>query len=434
MRTLLEVRTPGKLLSQDREPGRLLTQRGARSLMVGPLVLVSALCAFAMPGAAHLVPFGFVLLLLFVALFVEIMVRVFWVQPVAAADRALGYAWQLLVPRLHGDGFNLEDSAFAAGLAQVTPAGRSGLVRTPLLLKLARETEEAVQNHLAPPDHLVALRRLMIADRVSMAADPVPLVVDQLALCFEGKVPMAYAQRLLSDWEADWWTKGNLARLRILLCDRAFEAGFEVQNLIDAGRTAPALADVLKTKDVQGLAALRLLWSFRATQPWDRNGPAVTAFEVAANATRTRLLAEYPDLLLWQEERTWEIRADAGRDATGPVQIFLCVRGVVLQEIVFTQTPANIEVLNKANGYDLILGDQRFRGVADLDDLARRMERWFRYWFNDFLPTAKNVLNWKPPDRAALMRAWGATPCPECGKYLLPKVGEVGVALDETTG
>jgi hypothetical protein len=403
--------------------------------MSGPtMIVLTVFCAFVMPGAGGMVPFGFVAGLLFVALGVEILVRMFWVQPIPLSDRALQYAWQLLVPRLHADGFKLEDSAFAAGLAQATPARRSGLVRAPLLLRLAKETEDAVQKRVAPPDHLVALRRLMIADAVSLGADPIPLVVEQLARCFEGKVPMAYAERLLADWEADWWTTGNLARLRILLCDRAYEAGFEVQNLLDAGRSAPALAEVLKTAEVQGLAALRLLWSARAAQPWDRNGQAVTGFEVAANPARARLLAEYPDLVLWQEERAWQVMAEAGRDKLGPVEVFLCARGVVLQEVLFTQTPANIEVINKSIGYDLILGEQRFRSTEDLDGLARRMERWFRYWFNEFLPMTKNVVNWKPPDRAALMQAWGATPCPHCGKHLLARVGEVGVALDEAVG
>ena len=126
--------------------------------------------------------------------------------------------------------------------------------------------------------------------------------------------------------------------------------------------------------------------------------------------------------------------AEAGRDKLAPVEVFLCARGVVLQEVLFTQTPANIEVINKSIGYDLILGEQRFRSTDDLDGLARRMERWFRYWFNEFLPMTINVVNWKPPDRAALMQAWGATPCPHCGKHLLARVGEVGVALDETVG
>jgi hypothetical protein len=432
VRSRLEVSTPDKLLSRDREPGRLLTLRGARTVMVGPLMLLTALCALAMPGAVNRVPLGFVLGLLFVALGVEILVRTFWTQRTPPTDRALEYAWQLLVPRLHADGFKLEDSAFAAGLAQATPPGRSSVVRAPLLLRLAKETEDAVQKGVAPADHLAALRRLVIADSVSLGADPVQLVVDQVARCFEGKVPMAYAERLLADWEADWWTAGNLARLRILLCDRAFEAGFEVQSLVDAGRSAPALAEVLKTIEVQGLATLRLLWSLRPTRPWDRNGNAQVAFETAADPAHARLLGEFPDMLLWQENTSWRIATPGATDALRPAEVLLCVRGVFLQGVLFTQTPANIEVINKAIGFDLILGERRFSSTDDLDGLARHMERWFRYWFNDFLPMTQNVANWKPPDRAALMRAWGANPCPECGKYLLARVGEVGVALDES--
>ncbi len=431
VRTLLEIRTPGKLLSSDREPGRLLTLRGARSLMVGPIVVLTVWVAFAMPGATELVPLGFVISTLGIALVLEIFVRMFWTQTVPAADRALQYAWQLLAPRLHADGFKLEDSAFAAGLAQITPPGHSSLVRVPLLLRLTKVTEEAVQKRIAPPDHLAALRRLMIADAASVGDDPIPLVVEQLAQCFEGKVPMVYAERLLADWEADWWSKENLARLRILLCDRAYEAGFEVQNLLDAGHSAPALAEVIKTEEVPGLASLRLLWSFRATQPWDRNGSVNTAFEVAADATRTRLLGEYPDLLLWQEEIAWQIVADGAQKQATPCEICLSDRGVALQDVLYAQTPAKVEVSTTADGFDLILGEHRFRSSDDLDGLARRMERWFRYWFNEFMPMTKNVINWKAPDRAARMRTWGATPCPECGKPVLARVGAVGLRVDE---
>ena len=125
-----------------------------------------------------------------------------------------------------------------------------------------------------PAGHLAALRRLMVEDAAAYGADPVPLVVDQIARCFDGRLPLTYAERLLAGWSSEWWTRGNLVRLRVLLCDRAFEAGFEVRNLLDAGRTAPALGDVLRITDPAGLAGLRLLWSERPTRPWDHCGPA----------------------------------------------------------------------------------------------------------------------------------------------------------------
>jgi hypothetical protein len=41
------------------------------------------------------------------------------------------------------------------------------------------------------------------------------------------------------------------------------------------------------------------------------------------------------------------------------------------------------------------------------------------------------VADWESPDRAAILRSWGAQPCPECGRFLLARVGQIGLALDE---
>ena len=76
----------------------------------------------------------------------------------------------------------------------------------------------------------------------------------------------------------------------------------------------------------------------------------------------------------------------------------------------------------------------RFGKEPKWDELAKRMERWFRFAFLEFLPMTGQAAYWKPPDRAALLRAWGAVPCPECGVPLLPRVGQVGLPLDEATG
>ncbi len=78
-----------------------------------------------------------------------------------------------------------------------------------------------------------------------------------------------------------------------------------------------------------------------------------------------------------------------------------------------------------------MLGEHRFRSPGHLDALALRMERWFRYAFSEFLPSLPRVEKWKAPDRIAILRAWGAVPCPECQRSLLPRVGQVGIALEE---
>jgi hypothetical protein len=124
---------------------------------------------------------------------------------------------------------------------------------------LLPKTEASVARGEAPPAHLAALRRLQAEDVAAAGGDPVPLVANQVGHCFAGRLPLAFAEHLLAAWDSDWWTRGNLARLRILVCDHAFEAGFEVQNLLDAGQTAPALGAVLDTAHLENLAALRLL-------------------------------------------------------------------------------------------------------------------------------------------------------------------------------
>jgi hypothetical protein len=336
-----------------------------------------------------------------------------------------------MATQLHSPEFRSDDSAFLAGLAQATTPGAFRQQRAPLLTALLKRTEEAVSAGRAAPGHLAALRRLMVEDAAAVGADPVPLVADQLARCFDGRLPLVYAEDLLVDWLPDWWTKGNRVRLRVLLCERAFEAAFEVSNLLDAGQTAPALGDLLGTADAAGLAALRLLWSQRPTRPWDHCGEARTVFDLAAEPTHADLLERHPDLLLRQQESEWVVAAEGGDEPMRPAEIMLCAGGLWLQDVHFASPPGVIEETDRAFGGSLTLGGRRFRGAGEIDALARRMERWFRFAFGEFLPRTADVRTWQSPERAAILRAGGAAPCPECGRYILPRMGAFGVALDE---
>src|SRR5439155_904069 len=195
--------------------------------------------------------------------------------------------------------------------------------------------EKAVAAGGEAVERLADLRRLAIHDAAREGEDPVPLVVAEVARCFEGRLSFAYAERLLEGWESDWWTPANLARLRVLLCDRAFEAGFEVRNLLEAGRAAPTLGAVLEAENRRPLAWLRLLWSLRPRRPWDHCGKAVTGFEVAESAEQARLLGDHPDLLLLQE----------GVGAWGPAAESVLVGGggLVFGNVLFTERPGQVE-------------------------------------------------------------------------------------------
>jgi hypothetical protein len=159
-----------------------------------------------------------------------------------------------------------------------------------------------------------------------------------------------------------------------------------------------------------------------------------TVFELAADPDQAALLGKEPDVLLVQEEPDWLVVGDGGQGAMGPARILLVTRGVMLQETLFTETPRVIEVLTKSLSCELVLGKHTFRSPGDLEPLALRMERWFRYAFNDFLPATAAALGWQSPGRAAILRAWGAVPCPQCRREVLARVGEIGIGLDEATG
>lgn len=426
--TRLEVRTPAEIVFQGQEPGRRLTPGGATLLLVGPLVLLALVGSVVLPSKGLAGTVGF---LLAAAAATYGAVLVGWRIEVPARDRARNFAWTLLGPRLHVGGFADADAGFAAGLADVCTGDGYGLLRAALLPNLLARTERALQKRQAPTSYLAPLRRLAIEDAAA-GTDPVPAVADELARVFEGKLPLRYAERLLADWRADWWTAGNLARLRLLLCDRAFGAGFEVRSLLDAGQSSPALADVLDSEHPQRLAALRLLWSLRARRPWDRCGEAETAFQLAEDVSHGPLLARHPDLLLHQQE-SWLVVAENAKGKMGPARILLTARGLWLQDVEFVIPPRLVEVRGKMLGHELLMGERLFRGPDPLDDLAKRMERWFRYAFHEFLPATGPAADWKPPDRAAVMRAWGTVACPQCRKEVLPRVGQVAIALDEAT-
>jgi hypothetical protein len=211
----------------------------------------------------------------------------------------------------------------------------------------------------------------------------------------------------------------------VLLCDSAFEAGFELRDLIEAGETAPSLGDVLRLEDAEGLAHLRLLWSLRASWPWDRHGEAATVFDLAADPDEADFLRRYPDLLL-RHPLPSRFAAEEG----GAPYLLLCDRGVVLRGTAFTRPPRDVKIGGRPGRYELVVDGQRFAFGSDPEPVASRLERWCRYYFEEFLPAAADVRRWRSPDATAVLRAWGTVRCPDCGRPPLPRVGEVGVALD----
>ncbi len=394
-----------------------------------PLIVLAVALATGAIGA-DLSPFWPVLLLLGAAGAAYYYARKWWSGPAPIEERVRSYAWDLLVPRLHQGHFNPEDSAFLAGLA------RHSFKRSPLrrragvLAEQVLHTDAAVARGEVPASHLAALCRLQAEDAARAGNDPIPLLAAHLAGCLTGRLPLEFAEELLRDWDSDWWTRGNRARLRILLCDGAFEAGLEVGSLRDAGRRAPALGQLLDVAHPQALAALRLLRALKRRHPWDVCGSVHSAFELAAQPQHARLLGQYPDLLLFQSEPNWPLIA-TGTGEAEPVRILLCARGVVLQEVLLSEPPLLVDQINRPGATDISFDKHRFHLRGRLDDIGPRMKQWFALAFEQFLPRLADVADWEPADRALHARAEGALNCPSCGANLVPQPGEVAVALED---
>lgn len=424
----LRITGPKGRLHHGPEPGYLFTSRGAAVFLAGPLALVAVGLAFLVERVQVLAALPVTGILgLALAAYLGFSIRWWLRRP--AQRRAIDHAWTQVVPLLHGDGFSQEDSRFLAGLARVSLPHARTLPDLPALTRALERTDQAVSQGAGPAGDLAALWRLRAELAVQGEEDTVLLIAQQVGRCLEGKLPLVFAEHLLAEWEASWWTKGNLARLRVLLCDRAFQAGLEVHDLAELARTAPALGDVLAARDREGLARLRLLWSQRAAQPWDRCGAARTVFDLAPNPRQaSKYFGAYPDLLLVQTSIK-----DGGENLLAS-PLVLCGRGIVFEETLFEEPPEVMEVkakwLIQGGGFDLILGEHRFYYPEDPDRLARRLERWFRFWFHEFLPQVAAVHSWRSPVPIAHLRLGELVTCPDCRQRFLAELGNVGAPLE----
>jgi hypothetical protein len=419
----LEIALPGASVSRLPLPGPRVTRRAAMLCFVAPLLLIAVLLAVVpLPDQVpRIVP---VLIFVLPALAFGTWIRLWGLRSAPLSERAVERAWSKLVPALHDKGFYMADSCFIAGLA-IETIGRPGAAKPARSLeRVLTITEKAAASRPNVLHHLAAIRALSISDAVDQGDDPVKLTAVQIGRCIDGRLALPYADKLLSLWRREWKTRSNLTRLRLLLLDSAFEAGFEVRDLLAAGQTAPELGSVLGTDDPGELARLRLLWSLRPRRPWDRCGDAETAFGLAASAAGGRILAAHPDLLLYRLAPTSRKRG------AETLEIVISGRGVSVAGKLFSEPVRSIEVRADAYGSTLIIGDQRINVSGDGEALAMEIERWMRYYFGELVPMVAEVYRWRSPHAASILRAWGTVPCPECRQPFLARVGEVGIAVE----
>jgi hypothetical protein len=373
-----------------------------------------ALAAFAIFLAAT-VPSAWAVLVtvmtLVVAVGVAVQLRQY--EPDNRADRLVEHAWRLLVPRLHRGG-----SEFLAALAVTSSRLGDPRSREKTLHRVVAMFREAVAEKATPAQHLIALERLAMTDASATEGDPVSALADALRPCLYGNLTPAMAEQLLTPSLLARWSRGQKARLRVLLVGQAFEAGLGVWDLDALGRAIPAFGRVIDVDDTDGLARLRMIWELRSSRPWKHCGPAATVFELANFPMLGKQhLETAPDLLLFQP-------LPAGGE---PLHVLACGRGLLVGGHLIHDWPIEIESRplpnSRGGGDEIVFGHHSVQVHGDAGETVRKLTMWGEYLFGEFLPWIGNALSGRPSaDRLAKLTVI----CTECRTPFLGRRGEFG--------
>jgi hypothetical protein len=418
---MLEIEIPTGMLYDGREPGRFLTRLGALLFFAFPLLFAAIVLLLVPPdlGIAWFFPGAMALGSCLVAVG---MILLGWDTPGDPLSRIVDHAWGRLVPQLLELGLARDDWAFLGGLAQCS-IGHGDIAGRADTLEVVRGLmDERVTGGNVPPSFLGAVWRLTVEDGAEdeEGQDTVPLLAAQADRCFDGSLALGFLSTLLAPLENEAWSVADERRLRVLLCQRAFDAGLEVRELLELGRLHGALERTLNLKHGEYIAHLRLLRTFEATRPWERVGKAATIFEIVRNVEACEpLLDRFTDLLL---------RVD---NVPG---MYVCARGVLFEDAWILEPPQQIDIINRAlfaeGGFHLVIGAHTFWYAADPAPVVPRLEKWLRWFFQEFRPQLATVYRSRSPTAAQRLVARNGVRCPDCRRRVLPVLGELGITAD----
>ena len=125
-------------------------------------------------------------------------------------------------------------------------------------------------------------------------------------------------------------------------CVIALRGRVEVTNLIEVGRAARALGEVLGTDDAAGLAALHALVA-AANPAMGFVRQSTTVFDLAADSAHAYLLGQHPIYFFGSANRPGLWRRKGGEERMEAAEILVFAGGVWLQDVRFTETPTVME-------------------------------------------------------------------------------------------
>jgi uncharacterized C2H2 Zn-finger protein len=402
---IVSVTVPGRTIKYAPDGPNSLGVRGIASLLAAFLLLI-AFCMVVFGNRAWSSPPVIARLLLTAGLGYGLTWFVRLTQP-KPNDRAVDAAWTVLVPQLmkgnHSQRWLARLCRTSAGFGD--PNLRAGILRDVIAFASHGGTVADLQL-------LAAAGLLEAEDGATMGKDRAAMIASHIAAGLTGEQPIAFAE-----FAADCYANGarqpdagEAARVRVMLLDAAFEAGFLPRDLVELWSAAPQLRRVMGVEPLHRIALLHGVWAMRASRRWERVARADSVFDLAKLAPNIsgRLLTDFPDLLLFH-------RPDPDTEAQiGP--ILVCTRGVVVggRLLADPDTGVFLEKPGTSGAIDLVYGSHRF-GLERTPhgDLAGMITEWLRFRAWALLPLLDKYLDRggaSVADRVKPLRR----PCPHC--------------------
>ena len=416
----LEIESPDAIVFRGREPGRTFTRVGAIVVLIAPLMAASYL--FVDWQTEHELPAALLgTIAVGIGLLGSAFIYLAWPNPRPPKERLVRAAWKLLVPEMLQEDMGRREWGFLHGLVQMTDQVRHFRVKRDLLLECCEEASEAAHTDPLARACLASLCRRYIADRNDSGEDPCDFILTLAAECFKGKLPLSFLSDLLANFhgnERSAWTKRDLYRLPILVANQAFTAEVDIDDWLNLGRAFPVLNMVLNLEQRWHWLQFYALWLQRNRRPWESAGDAATMLDLAdAPEEYDEILTYYPDVLLY----------------VAKANLVIGSKGVWVEGVCVTAHPPGAEVSVAARrraATRLQVGSLLIRCEDNPQPHLEDLKRWLRFYFQDFVPTVANVAR---PMTETRHRMWqlSKTTCPECGRTLVPCLGDLGVALRE---
>ncbi len=413
----MQIETPDAILFKGREKGRWLTRAGGILFFVGPLT-AGAYAAFDLATGKAFPVVVVASLGLGVGLVAGGLLYLVWPTPMPAEHRLLAVAWRLLVPEILQEQMGPRDWSFLRGLVEMSNRVPTVKIDADLLLHCCEEVSVSARTEPIARACLASLSRRSIAGMRDAGEKPWDLLLTLADEVFKAKLPPVFLVELLACFhggERDAWPKSQLNALPILLADRAFAAGVELEDWLNLGRAFAVLDAVLRLNQPMHWIRFQAFWQKRDGKHWQRAGEALTALELAnASENYADILKHYPDVLLYAPKPN----------------IVIGTQGVWIEGACITSYPkgASIAVQRGDGRYTLQIGEQRVRMNDDPRGNLEEIRRWVEWYFRDFLPAVPNAA---PAMLSCRHRMWqlGARTCPECDKKFVPCPGDLGAAI-----